>query len=61
MLPDNRFNGRYYFIGEGAAAGFVPTTPPGVPPGFSPPPIPSRTVLLMRQIGSASDRGYAGA
>ncbi len=26
MLPDERFNGRYYFIGEGAAAGFVPTT-----------------------------------
>ena len=26
MLPDNNFNGRYYFIGEGAAAGFVPTT-----------------------------------
>jgi feruloyl esterase len=26
MLPDNDFNGRYYFIGEGAAAGFVPTT-----------------------------------
>ena len=25
MLPDN-FAGRYYFIGEGAAAGFVPTT-----------------------------------
>jgi hypothetical protein len=26
MLPDNNFKGRYYFIGEGAAAGFVPTT-----------------------------------
>ncbi|MDB6062830.1 MAG: hypothetical protein JWM78_2933 [Verrucomicrobiaceae bacterium] len=26
MLPDSNFNGRYYFIGEGAAAGFVPTT-----------------------------------
>lgn len=26
MLPDERFLGRYYFIGEGAAAGFVPTT-----------------------------------
>ena len=26
MLPDTNFNGRYYFIGEGAAAGFVPTT-----------------------------------
>lgn len=26
MLPDANFNGRYYFIGEGAAAGFVPTT-----------------------------------
>jgi feruloyl esterase len=26
MLPDNGFKGRYYFIGEGAAAGFVPTT-----------------------------------
>jgi Tannase and feruloyl esterase len=26
MLPDNNFTGRYYFIGEGAAAGFVPTT-----------------------------------
>ena len=26
MLPDERFNGRYYFVGLGAAAGFVPTT-----------------------------------
>src|ERR1700761_3891079 len=26
MLPDGNFNGRYYFIGEGASAGFVPTT-----------------------------------
>jgi feruloyl esterase len=26
MLPAQNFNGRYYFIGEGAAAGFVPTT-----------------------------------
>jgi hypothetical protein len=26
MLPDKNFNGRYYFVGEGAAAGFVPTT-----------------------------------
>src|ERR1700678_3104215 len=26
MLPNGNFNGRYYFIGEGAAAGFVPTT-----------------------------------
>ncbi|HEY3851220.1 MAG TPA: tannase/feruloyl esterase family alpha/beta hydrolase, partial [Steroidobacteraceae bacterium] len=26
MLPDNHFKDRYYFIGEGAAAGFVPTT-----------------------------------
>jgi Tannase and feruloyl esterase len=26
MMPDDNFNGRYYFIGEGAAAGFVPTT-----------------------------------
>ena len=26
MMPDQHFNGRYYFIGEGAAAGFVPTT-----------------------------------
>ncbi len=26
MMPDKNFGGRYYFIGEGAAAGFVPTT-----------------------------------
>jgi feruloyl esterase len=26
MLPDERFGGRYYFVGLGAAAGFVPTT-----------------------------------
>jgi len=26
MMPDKNFNGRYYFVGEGAAAGFVPTT-----------------------------------
>ena len=25
LLPDNRFNGRYYFVGEGGGAGFVPT------------------------------------
>ncbi len=26
MLPDDDFKGRYYFIGEGGTAGFVPTT-----------------------------------
>lgn len=26
MLPDRNFNNRYYFIGQGAAAGYVPTT-----------------------------------
>ena len=25
LLPDQRFNNRFYFVGEGAAAGFVPT------------------------------------
>ncbi|MAT52450.1 MAG: hypothetical protein CMK32_14835 [Porticoccaceae bacterium] len=29
MLPDEGFKGRYYFIGEGAAAGIVPTTRAG--------------------------------
>jgi feruloyl esterase len=34
QLPDSGFNGRYYFIGMGGAAGFVPTNsqlPPGNP------------------------------
>ncbi len=31
MLPDENFGNRYYFVGEGAAAGFVPTATAGDP------------------------------
>jgi tannase/feruloyl esterase len=59
MLPDQRFLGRYYFVGEGAAAGFVPTTSnPAMMNNF----YVNTTVQLLNQgfAVAGTDTGHKG-
>ncbi len=60
MLPDERFNGRYYFVGLGAAAGVVPTTTTDNPIGQGY--IPTTLKLLGAGFAVAgTDTGHKGS
>ncbi|MAT52451.1 MAG: hypothetical protein CMK32_14840 [Porticoccaceae bacterium] len=60
MLPDYRFNGRYYFVGLGAAAGVVPTTTTKEPIGQGY--IPATLKLLGAGFAVAgTDTGHKGS
>lgn len=60
MLPDYRFNGRYYFVGLGAAAGVVPTTTTKDPIGQGY--IPATLKLLGAGFAVAgTDTGHKGS